>query len=288
MANSIRVVEETKEEIQTKILWISFDLSIDLKTLFTPRLENISFIKIENTITINLKNPGFRELFNDWVDRFSLKLSENDENEIIIEKFNKEIKALILLGKKEIKLSWEAARGLFGEFLVIKKYLIENKFSQREVIEGWHRPSPSNHDFDYKEFSLEVKTLSRDSTTVKITSEFQLEASENKPLLLNCFRIEKIEKSNIDSLGNLYNEIKLLLTPTIFNLFEIKCFEDTFCEYLGPEKTPLDYKFTLLEDNIYIVDQLNFPRVRKQELNSAISKFSYSIDISSFEDFKIK
>jgi hypothetical protein len=288
MPNLVRVIEESINDSETKILWISFDLSIDMKSLFTPRLENISFIKVDSTITVNLKNPDFREVFNDWVERFSLKINENDDGEIIIENFNNDIKALILIGKKENKLSWESARGLYGEFLVIKKYLIENKFPQINIIEGWHRPAPANHDFDYEEFSLEVKTVSRDSTTVKITSQFQLDSIENKTLLLNCFRIEKIEKSNVDSLGDLFNQIKSLLTPTVFNLFEIKCVEDTFCEYLGPESTPLDYKFTLLEDNLYIVDQLLFPRVKKQDLNPAISKFSYSIDISSFERFKIK
>lgn len=288
MPNLVRVIEESINDSETKILWISFDLSIDMKTLFTPRLENISFIKVDNTITVNLKNPDFREVFNDWVERFSLKINVEDDGELIVEKFNNDIKALILIGKKENKLSWESARGLYGEFLVIKKYLIENKFPQINIIEGWHRPAPANHDFDYEEFSLEVKTVSRDSTTVKITSQFQLDSIENKPLLLNCFRIEKIEKSNVDSLGDLFNQIKNILTPTVFNLFEIKCVEDTFCEYLGPESTPLDYKFTLLEDNLYIVDQSLFPRVKKQDLNPAISKFSYSIDISSFESFKIK
>ena len=288
MPNLVRVIEESINDSETKILWISFDLSIDMKTLFTPRLENISFIKVDNTITVNLKNPDFREVFNDWVERFSLKINVEDDGELIVEKFNNDIKALILIGKKENKLSWESARGLYGEFLVIKKYLIENKFPQINIIEGWHRPAPANHDFDYEEFSLEVKTVSRDSTTVKITSQFQLDSIENKPLLLNCFRIEKIEKSNVDSLGDLFNQIKNILTPTVFNLFEIKCVEDTFCEYLGPESTPLDYKFTLLEDNLYIVDQSFFPRVKKQDLNPAISKFSYSIDISSFESFKIK
>ena len=67
MANLVRVIEEFNNETETKILWISFDLSIDLKTLFTPRLENISFIKVDNTIAVNLKNPDFREFFNDWV-----------------------------------------------------------------------------------------------------------------------------------------------------------------------------------------------------------------------------
>jgi hypothetical protein len=287
MGNLVRIIEESNNQIETKILVISFDLSTNLKSLFIPRLVNISFIIVDNTITVNLKNPDFRELFNDWVERFSLKINVNEESEIIIEKFNKEIKSLILLGKKEIKLSWKSARGLYGEFLVIYKYLLENKYTPLDVIEGWHRPEPANHDFDYNEFSLEVKTVSRDSTKVKITSQFQLESFENKLLMLNVFRIEKIEKSNVDSLGDLFNQIKSLLTSNVFNLFEIKCAEDFFCEYLGPELMPLDYKFILLEDNLYKVDQDLFPRVKKQDLNPAISKFSYSIDISSFESFKI-
>jgi hypothetical protein len=287
MTNSVRIIEEISDETVTKILLISFDLSIDLKLLFTPRLENITFIKVDNTITVNLKNPDFRDFFNDWVQRLISKINVKDEGEIIIENFNKEIKTLILLGKKENKISWETARGLYGEFLVIHKYLLENKFTQLEIIEGWHRPAPANHDFDYNEYSLEVKTVSRDSTTVKITSQFQLESFEGKPLKLYCFRIEKIEKSNVDSLGDLFNQIKILLTPTALNLFETKCCEDIFCEYLGPELMPLDYKFTLLEDNLYIVDQINFPRVKRQDLNPAISKFSYSLDISSLVRFKI-
>lgn len=288
MSNQVRIIEEINNDTETKILWISFDSSIDLRNLFTPRLENLSFIKVDNIVTINLKNPDFREFFNDWIERFSLKINSIVEKSDIIEIFNKEIKAIILLGKKENKLSWETARGLFGEFLVIKKYLIESKFTPLDVIQGWHRPAPANHDFDYKEFSLEVKTISKDSTTVKITSQYQLDAIENKPLFLNCFRIEKVEKSNIDSLGELFLEIKGLLEQSIFNLFEIKCVEDFFCEYLGPDLMPLDYKFSILEDNLYNVDQIHFPRVIKQQLNPAVSKFSYSIDISSFESFKIK
>ena len=66
MANLVRVIEEFNNETETKILWISFDLSIDLKTLFTPRLENISFIKVDNTIAVNLKNPDFRDFFKDF------------------------------------------------------------------------------------------------------------------------------------------------------------------------------------------------------------------------------
>jgi hypothetical protein len=288
MENIIRVIEDDINNIKTKILWMSFSLPSDLKLLFTPRLENLSFIKIDNTITVNLRNPTYRDYFNDWIDKFILKINFSDTSEERIEKFNKEIKALISLGQKENKLSWQAAMGLYGEFLVIKTLLEENNYTHIEVIEGWHRPAPANHDFDYQEYSLEVKTVSRDSTTVKITSQYQLEALDGKPLRLMCYRIEKIDNSNADSLGDLYTKIKNFLPKGIVNLFEIKCAEDVFCEYLGPGLMPLEYKFSLIEDNLYEVDQITFPRVKKHELNPAVSKFSYSLDISSLESFKIK
>jgi hypothetical protein len=136
MAKIVRIIEEVNDGLVTKILWISFDLSCDLTYLFTPRLENIVFIKVDNTITVNLKNPDFRDFFNDWVERFRLKINVNDTNEDIIEKFNNEIKAIILLGKKEAKLSWEKARGLYGEFLVIRKMLLEKTYNQLEILQG--------------------------------------------------------------------------------------------------------------------------------------------------------
>lgn len=281
------VIEEKINNIDTKILCINFPSLKDLNSLFTPRLENIGFVKIGNNITVNLKNSSFREFFNDWVIRFSEKIDVDDSVESIIRKFNEEIKAIILLGQKEKKLSWESARGLFGELLAFKELIESNKYSQIEILNGWHRPSPANHDFDFPEFSLEVKTISRESTTVKITSEYQLESFEQKPLQLKCFRIEKVDRSNIDSLGELYNEIKSLLEKNNILEFEIKCAEDLFCEYLGPLLMPLDYKFLIIENNLYDVNQTEFPRVKRSELNTAISKLSYSLDISSFDKFKI-
>lgn len=281
------VIEEKINNVDTKILCLKFPSIKDLNSLFTPRLENIGFVKIGNNITVNLKNSSFREFFNDWVIRFSEKIDIDDSIEDIVRKFNEEIKAIILLGQKERKLSWEAARGLFGELLAFKELLESNKYSQIEILNGWHRPSPANHDFDFPEFSMEVKTISRESTTVKITSEYQLESFEQKPLQLKCIRIEKVDKSNIDTLGELYNEIKSMLEKNNILEFEIKCAEDLFCEYLGPSHMPLDYKFLVIESNLYDVNQIEFPRVKKNELNTAISKLSYSLDISSFDKFKL-
>ena len=282
-----RIIESESEGIKTKILEIEFPYENDIKALFTPKLENIGFIPVDKIITVNLKNPTFREQFNDWTERFLEKLNSNDNSEILIEKFNNEIKAIILLGQKEKKLSMASARGLYGELLVLKSYLDDKKYSQDQILEGWHRPAPANHDFDYEDFTIEVKTVSRSNTTFKVTSEDQLTAMEEKPLNLQLYRIENVNKSQIDSLGLLYVEITEKLQSGLVNVFQIKCAEDAFCEYLGPIHMPLDYKFTIIEDFLYEVDQYEFPRIKKDNLDVGISKVSYNLDISSIDNFKI-
>jgi len=180
-----------------------------------------------------------------------------------------------------------SAKGLYAELLVLKEYLEGRKYTQSDIIDGWHRPAPANHDFDYEDFSLEVKATSRDSTTVKITSEHQLMAVDDKPLHLHIYRVDNINKSSEDSLGDMFIEIKELLDTGLENVFEMKCAEDAFCEYLGPKHMVLDYKFTVIEDFLYDVDQVNFPRIRKEKIDKGISKTSYNLDISAIDGFKI-
>ena len=283
----VRILESQEQDVETKILWLKFPSKNDLVALFIPKLENIGFVLINRTVTVNLKNPSFREFFNDWVSSFIDKIDVSDSSEILIEKFNREIRAIVLLGQKERKMSMNSAKGLYAELLVLKEYLEQNKYSQIDIIEGWHRPAPANHDFDYEDFSLEVKATSRDSTTVKITSEHQLMAVECKPLHLHLYRIDNVNKSNEDSLGNMFLKIKELLDTGLENVFEMKCAEDSFCEYLGPKYMVLDYKFTLIEDFLYDVDQVSFPRIRKDKIDTGLSKISYNVDISVIENLKL-
>ena len=283
----VRVIDSKVTDIETKMLWLKFDSKNNLEALFTPNLENIGFVRVDSTITVILKTPSFRDFFNDWVTRFLNKIEVNDSSEILIEKFNNEIKAIVLLGQKEKKLSMASARGLYGELLVLKSHLDDEKYSQDQILEGWHRPAPANHDFDYKDYTIEVKTVSRSNTTFKVTSEDQLSAIEEKPLNLQLYRIENVNKSQIDSLGILYNEITEKLQPGLVNVFQIKCAEDAFCEYLGPKYMPLDYKFTIIEEFLYFVDQNNFPRINKENIDIGISKVSYNLDISVIDKFKI-
>lgn len=285
--NQCKIIESANDETITKILTIKFPSKIDVRSLFIPHLENIGFYIYNDSVTINLKNPTFREFFNDWIVRFAKIFDEKDTSEIMIKKFNQQIKAIVSLGLKEKKITMPIARGLFGELVAVKKLLEKNIISHEAILEGWHRPEPSNHDFDFEDYTLEIKTISRSNSTVKITSEDQLTAFENKPLNLNILRIEHLNKSTEDSLGIIYNEIKNIIHPNLKNFFELKCAEDLYCSYLGPEFMSLDYKFIILEDTTYLVDQHTFPRIKKSQLDNGISKVSYSLDLSSINQFKV-
>ena len=168
----------------------------------------------------------------------------------------------------------------------LKKQFNENE-NQNEVLNGWHRPAPANHDFDYENYSLEIKTIGRTSSTVKISSEYQLTSFNNKQLILKISKIDLIEKSLDDSIGKLYTEIKNSFEGALSVLFEIKCAEDTFCKYLGPELMPLDYKLTEIEHSYYNVDQEKLPRISSNSLESGISNVEYELDLSAIEEFKI-
>ena len=45
--------------------------------------------------------------------------------------------------------------------------------------------------------------------------------------------------------------------------------------------------FITIERFKYNVDQQKFPRIKKEKIDTGLSKVSYNIDVSSIEEFKI-
>jgi len=286
MNSLVELIENKRENVTTRILKIN-DISLDYyKILFTPKLENTDFKYFDNQVFIELKNENFREQYDLWIISLYSKLKTQSNLEELIQQFNIEIKRFIAFFMKAKKLSHAKARGFYGELLELKKQFNENE-NQNEVLNGWHRPAPANHDFDYENYSLEIKTIGRTSSTIKISSEYQLTSFNNKQLILKISKIDLIEKSLDDSIGKLYTEIKNSFEGALSVLFEIKCAEDTFCKYLGPELMPLDYKLTEIEHSYYNVDQEKLPRISSNSLESGISNVEYELDLSAIEEFKI-
>jgi len=257
-----------------------------LSSLRLPKLKYIDIIQIVGDLSFHLTYEPLRQFFNNFIDGFEKTINNSDNGVTIVEKINKALKDLIKIAEKEMNLSLMGCMGLFGELLFLKE-LLNNNDDHTLIIAGWNRPAPANHDFDYDSEAIEIKTVSKDKTTVKITSEYQLEAPEKKVLYLNLYRIEAIDGSVMDSLGDLYSEVKgLINNEAAKDEFMSKCINDTLC-YGGPGVITLSYKFILMEEMKYLIDQVRFPRINRNLLPISISNISYRVDLSAIEEFKI-
>lgn len=253
--------------------------------IFTPRLQNFKFRFVENQFTIELDNDVIREEFNDWIEKLYNKLEKHNKIEDVIKTLNEEVKKQIFFWSKEKIIGKESAMGFFGELIELKKLLNESD-NKSETLNGWCRPAPAVHDFDYENYSLEVKTIGRTSNSIKISSEDQLTALDSKDLHLKVTEVSFMDRNENDSIGEIYNEIMDILDGTQKIVFEQKCAEDQFCKYPGPEILKLEYKITEINSEYYNVDQTDFPRIKTDELSNGISDIKYRVDVSSFDSFK--
>jgi len=270
---------------QTNMLSIDFNGREINSKLFLPKLKYIKFVKTGGKLFVYLNDLTILKYFDELTGNFIDSLTNFDNTEILVEKFNKYLKDLIRIGERDKKLSINTAKGLYGELFYLKESLLKGK--QESVIEAWHRPSFANHDFVFQNSSVEIKTISKNNTTIKIASEYQLECIENKQLFLKCYIVDDIIQSSIDSLGIIYDEIlNMLESNTLKEIFVSKCSEDV-TGYLGPDLMQLDYYFILIDTLTYLVDQKSFPRIKRNEMSPFINNISYNIDISSLKPFMI-
>lgn len=269
-----------------KSIAFRFNDSKCLSLLRLPKLKYLDIIQSFSNLSFHLTYEPLRQFFNNFIDGFRKSILPTDTGKEVVDKINKALGDLIKMAEREMEISLIACMGLYGELLQLKEFLI-NAPEQEKILAGWNRPAPANHDFDYENEALEIKTISKDKTTVKITSAFQLEAPTGKILHLKIYRLEAIEDRTTDSLGDLFTEIRgIINTDSLREEFELKCVNDKL-KYGGPGVVTLPYKFVQIEEMKYLVNPSSFPRINRQTIPASISNISYSIDLSAIESFRV-
>jgi hypothetical protein len=275
---------EGYEEIKSIVF--RFNDARFLQLLELPKLKYIDVVGYLETLSFHLTYEPLRDFFNNFIEGFEKTIKNSDTGKEVADKINKAIRDLIKIAEKEFDLSLIGCMGLYGELLHLKELLLQSEDHQ-SIVSGWNRPAPSNHDFDYDTQVTEIKTVSKDKTTVSITSAFQLEAPKEKELYLKIYRIETIDRSTTDSLGDLYTEVLGIINEDLIKQeFILKCITEKL-RYGGPGIITLRYKFIVIEEMKYFVDQLTFPRIDRNKLPGSVSNISYSIDLSALEEFRL-
>ena len=271
---------------EMKSIVFEFNDSKYISLLNLPKLKYLDSIQSFNNLALHLTYEPLRQFFNNFIDGFEKTINNSDKGKQVVEKINKALRDLIKMAETEMGLTITACMGLYGELLQLKELFLNDQDHLR-ILSGWNRPAPANHDFHYELEAIEIKTVSKDKTTVKITSVYQLEAPVNKNLYLKIYRIESMDASTTDSLGNLYEEVKNIINSESGKEdFIFKCITDSI-KYGGPRTITLPYKFIYIEEMKYLVDQEIFPRINQNILPASISNVSYRIDLSAIEAYKI-
>ncbi|KJS02425.1 MAG: hypothetical protein VR68_02795 [Peptococcaceae bacterium BRH_c4a] len=205
-----------------------------------------------------------------------------------------EHKALILLKnrfhtwksmfKRDIsKITDEMIKGLLGELYFLREFMIV-KYGIDDAIEIWSGPDGANKDFSKGTDWYEVKTVSANMISVKISSVTQL--SSATPGHLAIIRLESMSSQFEDgqsSVGELFQ--------SVLRLIEADETREKFLEKLISYGFDLsddccNVKYKILSCTLYKVDD-EFPRIQETDVKfQEICKLSYELIINALERFR--
>lgn len=187
------------------------------------------------------------------------------------------------LFQQEVSLSEEQTIGLIGELYFLKNYLIP-ELGADIAIESWSGPEGASKDFSTKDTWYEIKAVSLNSNSVKISSITQL--SSPIPGKLVIFRYETMSDQYTNSDTNLLSLFREII-KTIENDETKTNFISKLMNYQF-DITGNSYKkkYRIDSMNFYSVDNL-FPRLQESDIHfPEIDKVVYTLIINSLERFK--
>ena len=185
--------------------------------------------------------------------------------------------------EKTRKMSEAEAKGLLGELTVLKEICVK-KYGIDEAILGWVGPMGADRDFEYSDCWYESKFVSLSMDKVKISSLDQLDTDQNGVLVICRYEKTSGASAGFVTINNLIKEISDLAS---YN-------ENTLVSFVNrvmltgydanSEQSTQAYMYHRLEK--YNVKENDFPRIRRSDVDVAISDGEYLISIPAIQRWK--
>lgn len=269
-----------------------FELNADGAEIFNKNTVSVHGIKIDLRVLNTTGNQGLilvlekhvdQDLFYSLCETLILALSDVADPLTGLSVALSQIKRwkAFMAGKKSRILSAEEVRGLFSELMFMQQMLKESG-TELDALDAWQGPETSHQDYIFSDTAVEVKSVSgRDRSTVKISSEDQLE-SINSNLFLKVFRlIDMPESKQSLSLNELVAHVVSILTDAdAVELFYEKLARAGYVELRAYDKP----RFVVAEEQIYRVEE-GFPRLARSGLPAGLARVSYEIKLESIRDY---
>ncbi|WP_197041890.1 PD-(D/E)XK motif protein [Sandarakinorhabdus oryzae] len=195
----------------------------------------------------------------------------------------------LLKGGAGGKLGEEEQKGLIGELLVLKRYLLPI-FNPITAVSAWLGPIGSPKDFEIGRVAIEAKARRGTATPfVKISSEHQLDEVGCDVLFLHVVELDRLPvEADPDlalSLTSLADQIRVSLQAA--DQTAVEAFEACLISAgVRPEDDYSDDLWIEGRSRVFEVKD-GFPRVTAQSAGAGVRGVQYSIDLAACEPFAV-
>ena len=181
-------------------------------------------------------------------------------------------------------LTPQQQRGLFGE-LYFLKLMLDNLNNDEKVIRAWQAPTGANQDFYFDGNAIEIKTSKSNSPSIKISNEFQLDTTGLKNLYVAFYKLNEYP-GNEYTLFSIISDIRSQLESKQEVLIEFNLKVESLG--ISPDNEAEYNTMTLsVRDEKYYFVTPDFPKIKTETIDNAISKVSYEIAPNQCTAFEI-
>lgn len=240
------------------------------------------------TFLLSTSESIFNEVFSAMVENLYQNLKEClDERQIVHIFLECLLKWQAFFEKNTVNgLSEEVQRGLYGELYFLKEHLLSSPEYFLSEIAGWTGSKNRQHDFQFGDLAVEVKTCcARQHQKLLITGEQQLDEILVGDLFVFHLSLSIIE-NHISSLPALVAGIrnKLCHNFAAASIFESRLLERGYLNAQAWRYQTTGY--TVREENMFHVIG-EFPRITERDIPHGVGDLTYSVSVSECKKFTI-
>lgn len=236
-------------------------------------------------LLLTLTDGRFRDVFHSLAEDVVSKLMEVDDEaeavRLLITRLSRWQSFLRRHGTTG--LSPEARRGLLGELVLLRDYVVPHT-DEDTAVASWKGCRGANHDFQFRTASIEVKTTSSNTPhAFHVANIKQLDSPGQGQLFVFFVLLEESEGGDV-SLPDVVDSLR-----DRFDGAAHDAFEDCLVEagYLEAQRDLYDSpRYTIRRHRFFSVEE-GFPRLREGHLPGGVEEVRYQVALAACESFEV-
>lgn len=239
------------------------------------------------TFVLSATEPMYNEVFSAMVGNLYQSLKECKEERQIVRLFLERL----IQWQRFFEMNFNglcetAQRGLYGELYFLKKHFLSSPEFFLDDISAWTGPKARQHDFQFGDTAVEVKTCcAKQHQTLLISNEQQLDETLVDNLFVFHLSLSSVENQT-DTLPALIAQIREML----FSAYAAtSILEDALLErgYLNAQAWRYQKTgYVIRESNLFRVSG-DFPRLTERNLPIGVGGLTYSINVAECKKFSV-